>query len=195
MVGFCVSLQYIFHIKLITYCTHTVHAHAQVWPFIFALQYTCTCSRRKSQWSCINLIERCSASHESVLEHSTPEMKDIEREKREISLWLPQTHVCLVLSFFTRFGSFSAQRSLCKGTREGKKRKLLLLVLAQHSFPSFSRRLPDPGSLPIVCLIDYFPCNYVCVILDFSLFEAQGSDPPSEGQQLHCSKSRMWLYY
>lgn len=126
--------------------------------------------------------------------NSTPEMKDKEREK-EISLWLPQTHVCLLLSLFTRFVSFSAQSGLCKGIREGKKRKLLLLVLAQHSFPSFALRLPDPGSLPIVCLIDYFPCNYVCVILDFSLFEAQGSDPPSEGQQLHCSKSRMWLYY
>ncbi len=55
--------------------------------------------------------------------NSTPEMKDIEREKREISLWLPQTHVCLVLSLFTRFGSFSLSAVCVKDSR-GKKKKI-----------------------------------------------------------------------
>lgn len=77
--------------------------------------------------------------------NSTPEMKDKEREKKEISLWLPQTHVCLLLSLFTRFVSFSAQSGLCKGIREEKKENYFCWCLHNTHFHLSRWGFQTPG--------------------------------------------------
>ena len=42
-----------------------------------------------------------------------------------------------------------------------------------HSVPALAWQLPDLRSFPIVRLIDYFLCNYSCVILNISAFEGR----------------------